>query len=78
MQRMDDLLRSRDAIEVARHGPKAVIGRHRAVAEILDLLQNRIGNTAGEHIARQEKHRQAVHMGNRRRRDHVGGARANR
>ena len=30
-----------DAIEVARHGPEAVVGRHATVVEILDLLQHR-------------------------------------
>ena len=78
VERRDDLLRPRDAVEIARHRPEAVIGRNRAVAEILDLLQHRIGDAIGEDVAGQQQHRQAVDMGQRRGRHHVDRARADR
>ncbi len=77
-QRRDDLLRPRDAVEIARHRAEAVVGRDRAVREILDLLQHRIGAAVGEHVAGQQQHRQAVDMRDRRRRHHVGRARPDR
>ena len=73
-QRRDDLLGPRDAVEIARHRAEAVVRRDRAVVEILDLLQHRIGPAVGEHVAGQEQHRQPVHMRDRRGRHHVGGA----
>jgi hypothetical protein len=69
-----DLLRPQDAVEIARDRPEAIVRRHRAVAEILDLLQHRIGPAIGEDIAGQQQHRQAVDMRQRGRRHHVGGA----
>ena len=39
LQRRHDLLGPRDAVEIARHRPEAIVGRDRAVGEILDLLQ---------------------------------------
>jgi hypothetical protein len=65
------LLRAGDAVEIARHRLEAVVGGSRAVAEILDLLQHRIGPAVGENIAGQQEQRQAVDMGHRRRRHHV-------
>ena len=41
LQRRDELLGPGDAVEIARHRPEAVVGRDGAVAEILDLLQDR-------------------------------------
>ena len=78
VERRDQLLGPRDAVEIARHRPEAVIDATRAVAEILDLLQHRIGQAVGEDIAGQQQHRQAVDMGDRRGRHHVGGAGADR
>ncbi len=78
IERRHDLLGPRDAIEIARHGLKAVIGAHRSVGEILDLLQNRIGPAAGEHVARDQEHGEPVDMRDRGGGDHVGRARADR
>ena len=77
-QRRKELLGSRDAIPIARHRAEAIIRGHGRVAEILDLLQDRIGTPIGENVAGQQQHRQAVHMRQRRRGHHVGGARADR
>ena len=74
----EDLLRPRDAIEVARHRAEAVVRRYRAVAEALHLLQHRIGPARGEHVAWQQQHRQPIDMRDRRGGDHVGGARSDR
>ena len=54
LQRRDDLLGPRDAVEIARHRPEAVIGADRAVAETLDLLQHRVGRAVGEDVAGQQ------------------------
>ena len=72
------LLRTGDAIEVAAHGTEAVVGADGAVLEVLDLLQDRIGDAAREDVARQQQHRQAVHVRQRRRRDHVRRTRPDR
>ena len=74
LQRGDDLLGPRDAVEIARDRAEAVVGRHRAVGEVFDLLQHRIGPAVGENVAGQKQHRQAVHMGDCGGRHHVGGA----
>ena len=47
----DELARPHDAVEIAGDGPEAIIGRDRAIAEILDLLEHRVGHSAGEDIA---------------------------
>ena len=52
----------RDAIEIARDRAEAVVRRDRAVVEILDLLQHRVGATVGEDIAADHEDRQSVHM----------------
>ena len=78
VQRRHDLLGARDAVEIPRHGTEAVVGAHRSVAEVLDLLQNRIGPAVGEDVARYQQNRQAVDMRHRRRCDHVGRAGADR
>ena len=77
-QRGQQLFRPGDAIPIARHRPEAIIGGDRGIAEILDLLQHRIGPAAGIDIAGQQQQRQPVHMGDGGGRDHVGGARADR
>ena len=61
LQRVDDLLGPRDAVEIARHGTKAIVCGNGAVAEILDLLQDGIGPAIGEDVAGQQKKRQTVH-----------------
>ena len=78
VERRHDLLGPRDAVEIARHRTEAVIGAHRAVAEILDLLQHRIGPAVGEHVAGDQQHRQAIDMRDRGGGDHVGRAGADR
>ncbi len=55
LQRRDDLLGPGDAVEIARDRAEGVVGRNRAVAEILDLLQHRIGRAVGEDVAGQEQ-----------------------
>ena len=50
----NQLLGPRDAVEIARHRAEAVIGGRRAVAEILDLLEDGIGLAVGEDVAGQE------------------------
>ena len=78
VERRHDLLGPRDAVEIARHRAEAVIGAHRSVAEVLDLLQNRIGPAVGEHVAGDQQHRQPIDMRDRGGGDHVGRARADR
>ncbi len=73
-QRREQLLGMDDAIEIARHRPEAVVGRHGAVLEVLDLLQHRVGRARDEYVAGQKQHRQAVDMRQRRRGDEIGGA----
>ncbi|MNS28661.1 hypothetical protein D3C72_606450 [compost metagenome] len=73
-QGVHDLFGAGDPVEIARHRPEAVVGRNRAVAEALDLLQHRIGSAAGVDVAGQEQHRQPVHMGQGGGGDHVGRA----
>ena len=73
-QRGEQLLRADDAIEVARHWPQAVVGRHRAVLEVFDLLQHGVRRARDEHVAGQEQYRQAVDMRQRGRGDEVGRA----
>ena len=77
-QRGQEVLGPGDAVEVAGDRPEAVVGRDRAVVEVLDLLQHRVGAAVGEDVAADEEHRQAVDVGERRRGDHVGRARADR
>ena len=78
LQRVDDLLGPGDAVEIARHGAKAIVCGNGAVAEILDLLQDGIGPAIGKDIAGQQKKRQTVHMRNRGRRNHVCCSRSDR
>ena len=72
------LLGPRDAVEVARQRPQAVVGRDEPVAEVLELLQHRVGPARGEHIAGQQQHRQAVDVRHRRGGGEVGRARPDR
>ena len=77
-QRGQDVLGPGDAVEVAGDRLEAVVGRDRAVVEVLDLLQHRVGPAVGEDVAADEEHRQPVDVGERRGGDHVGRARADR
>ena len=70
----DDLFRPGDAVEIARYGPEAIIGRNSAVGKILHLLQNRIGYAIGKDIAGQQQQGQAIDMGESRSGHHIGGA----
>jgi len=49
-----------------------------AIAEILDLLQHRIGFSRGEHVTGNQQNGQAVDVGDRGGGDHIGGAGADR
>ncbi len=73
-ERGQKLRRMHDAVEIARHRPEAIVGRHARVIEVLDLLQHRVRRARGEHVAGQQQHRQPVDMRQRGRRHHVGRA----
>ncbi len=77
-QCVQQLRRMHDAIEVARHRLEHVVRRDAAVLEVLDLLKHRIGRARNENVAGQQQHRQTVHMRERRRRDEIRRARADR
>ncbi len=77
-QRRDDLSRMRDAIPIARHGLEGVVHRDGRIAEMLDLLQHRIGQAIGEGVAGDEQHREAVGVGRARRGHHVQRPRPDR
>ncbi len=62
VERRHDLFGPRDAVEIARHRAETIIRGDGAVAEILHLLQHRIGAARGEDVAGQQQHRQPVHM----------------
>ena len=70
----NDLLRTRDAVEIARNGAEAIVGADRAVAKTLDLLQDGIRNAIGEHVARQQQHGQPIDVGDGGGGHHVGRA----
>ena len=66
-----ELRRVGDPVPVARDRLEGVVHGDGGVAEMLDLLEHRIGQAAGEGIARENKDWQAVGMGRARRRHHV-------
>ena len=70
------LLRPHDAVEITADRAEAVIHRHRAIAEIFELLQDRIGPTIGEDVAGDQQHGKAVDMGKGGGRHHVCRTRA--
>ncbi len=74
----NELFGPHKAVEVAGYWAQAVIGRHRAVAPVLDLLQHGVRAAAREHVARQQQQRQPVDVGHGGSGDQVGGARPNR
>ena len=47
-----------DAVEITADGAEAVVGGDRAVAEILNLLQHRVGAAGGEDVAWDQQHRE--------------------
>ena len=77
-QRIQQLCRVRDAIEITRYRLEAIVGRNGAVVKIFDLLQHRIRRTRDEDIAGKKEHRQAIHMRERRRRHEIGCPRPDR
>ena len=77
-QRGNDLLGTRDAVEIARDGAEAIVGADRAVAKALDLLQDGIRNAIGEHVARQQQHGQPIDVRDGGGRHHVGRAGSDR
>jgi hypothetical protein len=74
----DELLGPGQPVEIARDRAQAVVGAHRAVREILDLLQDRVGPAAREHVARQQQQRQPVDVRDRGGRHQIGGTRTDR
>ena len=77
-QRLQDLLGPGDAIPIARNRPEAVGDGRGRIAEVLDLLEDGIGQAAGEDIACQQKDGEAISVGDGRGGDHVGCTRADR
>ena len=59
-------------------GPQAIVGGDGRVAEVLDLLQDRVRLAAREGVARQQQDGQAVRVRERSGRHEVGRARADR
>ena len=49
-----------DPVPVAHDRPECVVHRGRRVAEVLDLLQHRVGQPALERVAGEQQHRQPV------------------
>ena len=76
--RRDDLRRVGDPVPVARDRLEGVVHGGGGVAEVLDLLEHRIGQPVRERIARENQDRQAVGMGRARSRHHVERAGADR
>ena len=77
-QRRQQLLRPGDPVEVARDRPERVVHARGRVAEVLHLLQHRVGAPAGERVAGQQQHRQPVGVGQTGRGHHVERPRTGR
>ena len=77
-QGRQQLLGSRDAVEVARDRAQRVVRRDGAVAPVLDLLEHRVRRAVREDVAGDQQQRQAVDMRRRRRRHEVRGPRPDR
>jgi hypothetical protein len=71
-QRLHDLGRLGDAVPVATDRLERVSDGDGRVAEVLDLLEDRIDDAVLERVARQQQHRQTVGVGDGRGGDHVG------
>ena len=70
-QRSNDLLGMGDAIPIAADRLEGVVHREARIAEMLDLLQHRIGAATDERVAGEKQDRQAVGMGDAGRGHHV-------
>ncbi len=77
-ERREDLVGHRDPIPVARHRPERIVHRGRGHAEVLDLLQNRIGRARRERVAGEQQQRDPVRVRHAGRGDHVRRARSDR
>src|SRR5690606_15480982 len=67
----EKLFGSGDPVEIAADRTKTVIYGHGAVIEVFDLLQDGVRSPIGKDIARDEKDRQAVYMGEGSCRNHI-------
>ena len=77
-QRGEELLRARDAIEVAGHRAERVVGADVTLVRVLDLLEHRVGRPVGKGVAREEQHRDPVDRRPGGAGDHVRCPRADR
>ena len=77
-QRRKQLVRIDNAIPIASDGAESVVDGRARIAEILHLLQHRIGQAIDESVADQKQNRQAVGMSERGGGDHIRGAGADR
>ena len=71
------MLRPRYTVIISAYRTETIIRGHRAIAKAFDLLQHRIRATICEHIARNQKNRQAVDMGQCGGGHHIRGTRPN-
>ena len=69
--RRDDLRRVRDPIPVARDRPEGVVHGGGRVAEVFDLLEDRIRQSIRERVTGEDQDGQAVGVGRARSRHHV-------
>ncbi len=72
------LLRPRDPIPVSADRFERVVGRHVRVGELFHLLEDRVGLSARESVSGEKQHRDTIHRGGSRGRDHVERARPDR
>jgi hypothetical protein len=75
-QRLDDLRRMGDPVPIAADRLERIVQSHGRIAEMLKLLQHRVGQPGEKDVAAQHQHRQPVGMRQRGRCQKVGGARA--
>ena len=73
-QRAEHLRRIGDAVPEAHHGAEGVVDCHRGSTEVLDLLEDRVGQSRVEGVTGDEEHRQAIGHGHAGCRDHIGRA----
>jgi hypothetical protein len=77
-QRLQQLFRQHDPVPVTHHGFERIIDGQRRIAEMLDLLKNRVRQAAGKGVAREKQNGQPVGHGDAGGRHHVQRPRANR
>jgi hypothetical protein len=77
-QGLDELRGMRDSIPIAGDRPERIVHRDGGVAEVFNLLEDRMGQAVVIVVAGQKKHRQAVGVRHRSRGNHVGGTGPNR